>query len=69
MPLSKSFFLLEVRCEERDVRLVNESNVNIYASGRVEVCLNNWWMIVGDESWGVEEATVVCRQSGFPSDG
>ena len=53
-------------CEEGNVRLV-ESNIN--GSGRVEVCLNEEWRIVGDETWGVEEATVVCRQIGLPTDG
>ena len=54
-------------CEEGDVRLVPVGNVN--GSGRVEMCLDREWRIVGDETWGVEEATVVCRQLGLPTDG
>ena len=54
-------------CEEGDVRLVPVGNVN--GSGRVEMCLDREWKIVGDEIWGVEEATVVCRQLGLPTDG
>ncbi|CAI8029843.1 Tyrosine-protein kinase transforming protein RYK, partial [Geodia barretti] len=54
-------------CEEGDVRLV-DSNMNTNASGRVEMCLDNEWRVVGDETWGVEEATVVCRQLGLPTD-
>ena len=53
--------------EEGDVRLVPVGNVN--GSGRVEMCLDREWRIVGDETWGVEEATVVCRQLGLPTDG
>ncbi|CAI8057712.1 Sushi, nidogen and EGF-like domain-containing protein 1 [Geodia barretti] len=55
-------------CEEGDVRLV-DSNMNTNASGRVEMCLGSEWRVVGDETWGVEEATVVCRQLGLPTDG
>ena len=57
-------------CNDGDVRLVpvgNQGNHN--ASGRVEICLDREWRIVGDETWGVEEATVVCRQLGLPTDG
>ena len=55
-------------CEDGDVRLV-DSNMNTNVSGRVELCLSNEWRVVGDETWGVEEATVVCRQLGLPTDG
>ena len=54
-------------CKEGDIRLVPVGNVN--GSGRVEMCLDREWRIVGDETWGVEEATVVCRQLGLPTDG
>ena len=54
-------------CEEGDVRLVPVGNIN--GSGRVEMCLDREWRIVGDETWGVAEATVVCRQLGLPTDG
>ena len=53
-------------CDEGEVRLVDS---NTDGSGRVEVCLNREWMIVGDSSWGVEEATVICRQLGLPTYG
>ena len=62
------YFMIAVRvCEEGDVHLVPVGNVN--GSGRVEMCLDREWRIVGDETWGVEEATVVCRQLGLPTDG
>ena len=47
-----------------EVRLVDS---NTDGSGRVAVCLNREGMIVGDDSWGVEEATVICRQLGLPT--
>ena len=53
-------------CKEGDVRLVDS---NIEGSGRVEVCLSHEWMVVGDGTWGVEEARVICRQLGLPTDG
>lgn len=33
--------------------------------GCVEVCLNRDWGTLCADSWGAEEAAVVCRQLGF----
>ena len=53
-------------CPEGDVRLL-EGNTKL--EGRVEICKENSWGLVCQNSWSTSDARVVCRQLGFSTIG
>ena len=53
-------------CNTGELRLVGS---NIPNEGRVEICMNNVWGTVCDDLWSSSDATVVCRQLGYSTEG
>ena len=61
-----TLFSNSVPCANGQLRLVGTNIVN---EGRVEICMNNVWGTVCDDSWSSIDAIVVCRQLGFSTTG
>lgn len=40
-----------------------------FMAGQIEICTGGEWRAVCHSSWDVNDAMVVCRQLGFPSEG
>ena len=60
------FHILCLVCQNGNIRLVGGINER---EGRVVICFNNVWGTVCDDLWSNEDAKVVCRQLGHPTDG
>ena len=51
-------------CQEGDlIRLGDNGGTGL--SGRVEVCLDDFWGTVCDDGWNMRDSTTVCRQLGL----
>ena len=53
-------------CNTGELRLVGG---NIPNEGRVEICMNNVWGTVCDDLWSSTDATVVCQELGYSTQG
>lgn len=57
-----TLLLCSVLCANGELRLMGGSTD---MEGRVEICINETWGTICDESWGTMDAQVACRSLGF----
>ena len=49
-------------CANGDLRLAGSTTAG---QGRVEICINETWGTICDDSWGTPDASVACQALGF----
>ena len=59
-------YIMHAACTHGDIRLASISNP---LEGLVEACYDGVWGTVCDSNWESAEASVVCHQLGFSSQG
>lgn len=57
---------LNSTCTDGEMRLADGESEN---EGRLEICFRNHWGTVCDDDFDAAEATLVCRELGYPSEG
>ena len=53
-------------CTDGDIRLRGGATDS---EGRVEICFNNHWGSICDNGWDISDATVVCKQLNYSTEG